>query len=76
MSKPVTILMIEDDQGHARLIERNIRRAGVRNEILHFSDGASAFAYLKEIEESACRRHSHTGSAGPQFARCLRHRYP
>src|SRR3979490_272116 len=28
MSKPVTIIMIEDDEGHARLIERNIRRDG------------------------------------------------
>jgi DNA-binding response OmpR family regulator len=51
MNKPVTILMIEDDEGHARLIERNIRRAGVRNEILHFSDGASTFAHLKELEK-------------------------
>nr|WP_210336150.1 MULTISPECIES: response regulator [Rhodomicrobium] len=42
--------MIEDDHGHARLIERNIRRAGVTNEIIHFSDGASAFAYFKRIE--------------------------
>lgn len=50
MNKPVTILMIEDDEGHARLIERNIRRAGVRNEILHFSDGASSFAYLNKLE--------------------------
>jgi hypothetical protein len=24
MSQPVTIIMIEDDEGHARLIERNI----------------------------------------------------
>ncbi len=28
--------MIEDDEGHARLIERNIRRAGVNNEIVPF----------------------------------------
>ncbi len=34
MSKPVTIIMIEDDEGHARLIERNIRRSGVNNEII------------------------------------------
>ena len=27
--QPVTIIMIEDDEGHARLIEKNIRRAGV-----------------------------------------------
>ena len=24
MSNPVTIIMIEDDEGHARLIERNL----------------------------------------------------
>ena len=42
----VTIVMIEDDEGHARLIEKNIRRAGVNNEILTFVDGSSALAYL------------------------------
>lgn len=44
--RPVTILMIEDDPGHARLIEKNIRRAGVGNPIQCFSDGASALAFL------------------------------
>lgn len=43
---PVCIVMIEDDEGHARLIERNIRRAGVNNEIVPFRDGTSALAYL------------------------------
>jgi CheY-like chemotaxis protein len=38
--------MVEDDEGHARLIERNIRRAGVNNEIVAFKDGTSALAYL------------------------------
>jgi DNA-binding response OmpR family regulator len=38
--------MIEDDEGHARLIERNIRRAGVNNEIVPFRDGTSALHYL------------------------------
>jgi DNA-binding response OmpR family regulator len=46
MSKPVTIIMIEDDEGHARLIERNIRRSGVNNDILPFSNGTSAVDYL------------------------------
>jgi CheY-like chemotaxis protein len=46
MSKPVTIVMIEDDEGHARLIEKNIRRAAINNEIRHFADGGSAMAYL------------------------------
>jgi len=44
--KMVTIVMVEDDEGHARLIERNIRRAGVNNEIVPFLDGTSALAYL------------------------------
>ena len=41
----VTIVMIEDDEGHARLIEKNIRRAGISNNIHHFTDGASALHY-------------------------------
>jgi len=46
MNNPVTIIMIEDDEGHARLIERNIRRSGVNNEIMPFTDGTSAVNYL------------------------------
>src|ERR1700722_5439480 len=46
MSKPVTIIMIEDDEGHARLIERNIRRSGVNNEIVPFTSGTAAVRYL------------------------------
>ena len=42
----VTIIMIEDDEGHARLIEKNIRRAGVHNEIRHFTDGTSALEFM------------------------------
>jgi DNA-binding response OmpR family regulator len=42
----VTIVMIEDDEGHARLIERNIRRAGVTNEIVPFANGTTALEYL------------------------------
>jgi CheY-like chemotaxis protein len=46
MTMPVTIIMVEDDEGHARLIEKNIRRAGVTNEIIPFTDGTSALAFL------------------------------
>ncbi len=45
-AKPVSIVMIEDDEGHARLIEKNIRRAGVNNEIIPFTNGTEALAYL------------------------------
>jgi CheY-like chemotaxis protein len=46
--QPVTIVMIEDDEGHARLIEKNIRRAGISNTIRHFVDGTSALEYMFE----------------------------
>ncbi|BBK30948.1 response regulator receiver domain-containing protein [Stella humosa] len=45
-AQAVTIIMVEDDEGHARLIEKNIRRAGVHNEIVPFTDGTSALEYL------------------------------
>lgn len=44
--RPVLIVMIEDDEGHARLIEKNIRRAGVNNEIVPFANGTAALNYL------------------------------
>lgn len=59
-AKAVTIVMVEDDEGHARLIEKNIRRAGVNNEILPFVDGTSALAYLFGKDGSGeVSRHRH-----------------
>jgi CheY-like chemotaxis protein len=44
--KEVTIVMIEDDEGHARLIEKNVRRAGVNNEIIPFTNGTDALDFI------------------------------
>ena len=44
--RPVQIVMIEDDLGHARLIEKNIRRAGVNNPITPFTNGTDAVSFL------------------------------
>ena len=52
----VSIIMIEDDEGHARLIEKNIRRAGISNDITHFVDGTSALNYL--FEDPSSPRHN------------------
>ncbi len=60
MTTPVTIIMIEDDEGHARLIERNIRRSGVNNDIMPFSNGTDALNYLFGSDRS---RHTHKGHA-------------
>ena len=43
---PVAIVLVEDDPGHARLIEKNIRRAGVSNAITHFASGTAAMDHL------------------------------
>ena len=53
MSTSVKIVMIEDDHGHARLIEKNIRRANIANDIAHFADGSSALDYLFSDEVRA-----------------------
>ncbi|MGQ2973985.1 MAG: response regulator, partial [Brevundimonas mediterranea] len=53
MSTSVKIVMIEDDHGHARLIEKNIRRANIANDIAHFADGSSALDYLFSPEVRA-----------------------
>ena len=43
----LTILMAEDDPGHASLIRRHIQRAGVTHEILHFQDGQAVMDFLR-----------------------------
>ncbi|WP_439594720.1 response regulator [Falsiroseomonas sp.] len=45
-AQAVTIVMIEDDDGHARLIEKNLKRAGVYNEVLHLNSGTAAVDHL------------------------------
>lgn len=42
----VTILLVEDNEGHARLIEKNLRRANISNPIIKLEDGQLALDYL------------------------------
>lgn len=41
-SERFKIIMVEDDEGHATLIQRNLQRAGIGNEIIHIGDGIKA----------------------------------
>jgi CheY-like chemotaxis protein len=43
---PLTILLAEDDEGHATLIRRNLTRAGLDNDVVHVTDGQQALDYL------------------------------
>lgn len=51
MVEEVVILMAEDDEGHAGLIRRNLQRAGISNEIVHFKDGGEVIDFLKTSKE-------------------------
>lgn len=46
MKNEVTILIAEDDEGHAALIKRNLRRIGISNQIVHFRDGQEVLDFL------------------------------
>jgi CheY-like chemotaxis protein len=40
------VVLIEDDEGHASLINRNLQRVGVLNPITRLKDGTEAIAYF------------------------------
>ena len=46
MKEEVVVLIVEDDNGHARLIEKNLRRASIKNEMLRFADGQQILDFL------------------------------
>lgn len=47
-SETVTILLVEDDEGHAELVKLNLRRGGIENEIIHFDNGLTALEFLSQ----------------------------
>lgn len=51
----VTLLLAEDDPGHARLFIKSVKRAGVPYPILHFLDGQALLDYLMGLGDYAGR---------------------
>jgi CheY-like chemotaxis protein len=49
MNKNITIIIAEDDEGHAFLIKRNLSKSGVINPIIHFKDGEEVLNYFNRI---------------------------
>lgn len=47
MTSPMTLILAEDDEGHASLIRRNLKRAGFVNELVHLKDGQEALDYIR-----------------------------
>jgi len=54
----MTILLVEDDPGHTRLIEKNLRRANIKNEIVFATNGQEALDYLFCEGEYANNNHA------------------
>lgn len=46
MKNAPTILIVEDDEGHAILIRENLEAAGLRNPIEHFRDGQAVLDFF------------------------------
>lgn len=46
LTEPFKLVMIEDDAGHALLIQKNLKRAGIANTIVHLEDGLKAIDYF------------------------------
>jgi CheY-like chemotaxis protein len=44
----ISVLLAEDDEGHATLVRRNLRRAGLESELVHLRDGQELLDYLHQ----------------------------
>ncbi len=49
----VNFLLVEDDDDHAHLVSRNLRKSRVVNQIVRVADGADALAFLRREGEYA-----------------------
>lgn len=53
--KELTILIAEDDDGHAELIKEGLIDNGINNEIIRFSDGEQVWKFLSGIADGEKR---------------------
>lgn len=56
MNQETTILVAEDDAGHATLLERNLKRAGLANPMIFFVDGKETLDFLLRTGPGPHRR--------------------
>lgn len=47
--REMVILVADDDDGHARLIERNLTRSGLHNPLIRFQNGQQVLDYLFRV---------------------------
>ncbi len=57
MSSTPTILIVEDDEGHAILIRENLAMAGLKNPTEHFRDGQAVLDFFFDRQGRVIRGH-------------------
>ena len=55
-AEPLIIVLAEDDEGHAYLVQQNLARAGISNEVIHVKDGQAALDYVRREGQFADRK--------------------
>jgi CheY-like chemotaxis protein len=46
MAETLSVLIADDDEGHATLVRRNMKRAGLAADLVHLQDGQEVLDYL------------------------------
>jgi CheY-like chemotaxis protein len=54
-AEPILIVLVEDDDGHADLVARNLKRAGVFNGVQRLKDGQEALDFVRVVGAYAGR---------------------
>jgi len=57
-AQELVILLAEDDEGHAFLIQQNLEESGVVNRVVHVGDGQEALDYIQATGAYAGRVHN------------------
>ncbi|MRH41512.1 response regulator [Aquibacillus halophilus] len=51
MNEDIIVIVAEDDDGHATLIQKNLKRAGIMNDMLRFRNGEEVLDFLYDRKE-------------------------
>ncbi len=55
-AEPFTVVLVEDDEGHARLIHKNLQRVGVLNRIERLRTGAEALDHIGRLARTGVEK--------------------
>jgi CheY-like chemotaxis protein len=59
MAGPLSVVIADDDDGHATLVRRNMKRAGLEANLVHLHDGQEVLDYMYRRGEWAHRTGHH-----------------